>query len=178
MKTLQCALLVLGSLLLPAAVLADDTMPTAETVGDVTFVSGGIGKLEAKAMRDSAKDYALEIAFVLKFKQHEEFIADVTVEIEDVKRNIVLTTVTEGPYLFVNLPQGKYVVKAEFNGVSKHQVVRVNAKKHQKLVFWWPLAGSDATQIEAQIETDKASNIEAENTPEMLEEDEAETTTE
>jgi hypothetical protein len=178
MKTLQCVLLMLGSLLLPAPVLADDAMPAAETIGDVTFVSGGIGKLEAKAMRDSAKDYALEIAFVQKFKQHEEFIADVTVEIEDAQKSSVLTTVTEGPYLFINLPQGKYVVKAEFNGISKHQVVRVNAKKHQKLVFWWPLAESDVTQIEAQIETDKASNAETENTTEILEEDEAETTTE
>lgn len=174
MKTLLCVLLVFGGLLLPVAVFANEAMPTAETVGEVTFVSGGIGKLEAKAMRDSAKDYALEIVFVQKFKQHEEFIADVTVEIEDTQKNIVLTTVAEGPYLFVNLPQGKYVVNAEFNGVSKHQYVRVNTKKHQKLVFWWPIAELDA----AQIETNDATNVEAENVPEMLEENEAETSTE
>jgi hypothetical protein len=110
-----------------------------QQTGDVAYITGGIGESEAEMMRGIAKDYPLEIAFVQKLKQHEEFIASVKVQIQDSSKNMVLDVVTDGPYLFANMPQGIYLIIAEHNGDTKQQWVRVNIKKHQKIVFWWPV---------------------------------------
>lgn len=125
---------------LPEGTLMSVPMAAQEQqAGDVTYITGGIGASEAEMMRGIAKNYPLEIAFVQKLKQHEEFIASVKVQIQDLHKNVVLDVVTDGPYLFANLPQGKYLIIAEHNGDTKQQWVRVNIKKHQKIVFWWPV---------------------------------------
>ncbi len=115
----------------------DMSAVTPVTVGDVTYLSGGIGKSESVAMRGNAKNYALEIVFVEKSGALEEYLSEVKLQIQDNGKNTVLDIDTEGPYFLANLPQGKYQVSAEYNGVVKTQLVTVSKKKHAKLVFWW-----------------------------------------
>ncbi|MDP1765584.1 MAG: hypothetical protein Q8K83_01655 [Methylotenera sp.] len=125
----------------PLVALSEDFEPTPklETVGEITYVSGGIGESEADMMRGVAKDYPLEMVFVQKLKQQEEFLANVNVKIQDIRKTVLLDVATEGPYLFAKLPPGKYLVTAENNGDVKRQWVKVGSKKHQKIVFWWPI---------------------------------------
>ena len=137
---IACVVIVLYSFVLPISALRADTMPMRDMhAGDVSYLTGGIGSSEAESMREVAKDYTLEIVFVQKLKQLEEFISDVKVQIQDTQKNTVLDVITEGPFLLVNLPNGKYVITAEFNSDTKQQKVNVGAKKHQKVVFWWPI---------------------------------------
>jgi hypothetical protein len=110
-----------------------------ETVGNITYISGGVGKSAAEAMRSVAKDYALEVVFVQKQGQIEEFLAEVNVQIQDAQKNVVLDVVTDGPYFLANLPQGRYLVIAEYEGSVKRQWVRIGIKQHKKIVFWWPV---------------------------------------
>ncbi|WP_036302664.1 hypothetical protein [Methylotenera sp. L2L1] len=107
------------------------------TVGDVTYLSGGIGRAESVAMRQNAKNYALEIVFVEKAGTLEEYLSEVSLQIQDVNKNNVLEIATEGPYFLANLPQGKYFVSAEYKGEAKTQWVTISKSKHSKLVFWW-----------------------------------------
>jgi hypothetical protein len=133
------AAVVLG-IALPIGTLSADTMPMHDMhASDVNYRTGGIGSSEAEEMREAAKDYTLEIVFVQKLKGLEEFISDVKVQIQDAQKNTVLDVTTEGPFLLVNLPNGKYVITAEFSSDTKQQKVNVGAKKHQKIVFWWPI---------------------------------------
>ncbi|MDP1765752.1 MAG: hypothetical protein Q8K83_02505 [Methylotenera sp.] len=150
MKIINLVMAVTMVLLLPTSVLAEEAMPDTEMVGNITYVSGGIGESEAEMMKGVAKDYPLEIAFVQKLKQKEEFLADVKVQLQDAHGNIVLDVVSDGPYLFANLPQGKYLVIAEHNGDSKRQWVHIQSKKHKKIVFWWPIL--DQSEIESLLE--------------------------
>jgi hypothetical protein len=76
---------------------------------------------------------------VQKLNKQEEFLAQVKVQIKDHHHNMMLDITTEGPFLLAKLPQGKYLVVAEHNGVVKQQWVSVGSKKHQKIVFWWPI---------------------------------------
>ena len=132
--------IVLYSFALPTHTLSAEPMPMHDMhAGDVSYLTGGIGSSEAESMREAAKDYALEIVFVQKLKQLEEFISDVKVQIQDAQKNTVLDVITEGPFLLVNLPNGKYIITAEFNNDTKQQKVNIGAKKHQKIVFWWPI---------------------------------------
>jgi hypothetical protein len=107
------------------------------TVGDVTYLSGGIGKSESVAMRQNAKNYALKIVFVEKAGTLEEYLSEISLQIQDANKNNVLDITTEGPYFLANLPQGKYFVTAEYQGEVKTQWVTISKKKHAKLVFWW-----------------------------------------
>lgn len=115
----------------------DMSAVTPINVGDVTYLSGGIGKAESVAMRGNAKNYALEIVFVEKSGALEEYLSEVKLQIIDSSKNTLLDIDTQGPYFLANLPQGKYQVSAEYNGVVKTQLVTVSPKKHTKLIFWW-----------------------------------------
>ena len=140
--------IVLYSFALPTHTLSAEPMPLHDMhAGDVSYLTGGIGSSEAESMREAAKDYALEIVFVQKLKQQEEFISDVKVKIKDSQKNTVLDVTTEGSFLLVNLPNGKYIITAEFNNDTKQQKVNVAAKKHQKIVFWWPILERRETDI-------------------------------
>ncbi|ACT48293.1 hypothetical protein [Methylotenera mobilis] len=118
----------------------DMSAVTPVTEGDVTYLTGGIGKAESVAMRGNAKNYALEIVFVEKSGALEEYLSEVKLQIIDSSKNTVLDIDTQGPYFLANLPQGKYQVSAEYNGVVKTQLVSVSKKKHSKLIFWWRMA--------------------------------------
>ena len=125
-------------------------MHAGNDAGNVSYLTGGIGSSEAESMREAAKDYALEIVFVQKLKQLEEFISDVKVQIQDAQKHTVLDVTTEGPFLLVNLPHGKYVITAEFNSNTRQQKVNVAAKKHQKIVFWWPILEPREADIDSE----------------------------
>ena len=143
--------IVLYSFALPTHTLSAEPMPMHNMhAGDVSYLTGGIGSSEAESMREAAKDYAIEIVFVQKLKQLEEFISDVKVQIQDAQKNTVLDVITEGPFLLVNLPNGKYIITAEFNSDTKLQKVNVGAKKHQKVVFWWPILEQREPDIDSE----------------------------
>ena len=145
---IACVVIVLYSFALPIGALRAESIPMQ--AGEVSYVTGGIGRSEAESMREAANDYALEIVFVQKLKQQEEFISDVKVQIQDTQKNTVLDVVTEGPFLLVNLPNGKYVITAEFNSDTKQQKVNVGARKHQKVVFWWPILEQREIDVDSE----------------------------
>jgi hypothetical protein len=107
-----------------------------ETQGDVGFVSGGIGRCEALEMQRLAREYPLELVFVKKTVEHEVYLANIPVVINDGKGNPVLDTVTSGPYLLANLPAGRYAISADYNGDIKTQQA-VISKQHRRIVFVW-----------------------------------------
>jgi len=75
--------------------------------------------------------------FVEKSGALEEYLSEVKLQIQDSSKNSVLDIDTQGPYFLANLPQGKYLVSAEYNGEVKTQLVTISKNKHAKLVFWW-----------------------------------------
>lgn len=116
-------------------------IPLEETkVSDVTFVTGGIGSDGVRQMKDIAKNFSLEIVLVEKTEEEEGkevYIADVNVKINDAQESLVLEVVTDGPFLLVNLPDGQYQVTTEYNSSIKTKRVKVNNKKHARVVFLW-----------------------------------------
>lgn len=112
---------------------------TPKTAGDITYITGGVGICEAQMMQSLAIDYPLNVVFIQKLEQQEEFLAGVKVQILDRYRHLLLDVATEGPYLFMALPQGKYLIVAEYNGEAKQQWVSIGSKNDKKVVFWWPI---------------------------------------
>ena len=117
-------------------------MPIAtEEDTSINYVTGGVCIDEVKLMKSIANDFPLEIVLVEKSDENEKenYIADVRVVITDTnKEKKFLDVYTEGPFLLVNLPDNKYLITADRNGVSKEYKVNIDNKKHKRVVFLWP----------------------------------------
>jgi hypothetical protein len=121
---------------LPAAAMMNGSLPKPETENGITYLSGGVGRSEAQAMKAEAKRYPLSMTF--SAAKDNEFIASVPVTIRNSAGRTVLDTVSGGPILLVKLPAGKYSVTAEAYGKAYHRTVQVKAKGDTPLHFHWP----------------------------------------
>lgn len=77
------------------------------------------------------RGYSLKLIFS---NQKGEYLSDVLVKILDQDENPILTTVSNGPWLFVNLPPGTYNLEASVGG-DRRRISRMNIEKGtQKVV--------------------------------------------
>ena len=115
----------------------DKGLPAAHTQHDITYLSGGVGKDEASAIKHVAKFYPLEVEFLRKATPKDEYLASVKVRIKDARDKMVLNVTSDGPFLLAKLPAGRYTVSAESDRVIKTREVDVAPDKHRRLVFEW-----------------------------------------
>ncbi|WP_269506821.1 carboxypeptidase-like regulatory domain-containing protein [Burkholderia sp. IMCC1007] len=111
-----------------------DDLPAATQQGDVSFVSGGIGKDQSTAFERNESAWPLALRFT---GQGGEYLADVHVRIVDGKNNEVLKTDARGPYMLVKLPPGRYTVHASYQGSDESRAVTVGSKGGAKAAFQW-----------------------------------------
>lgn len=117
-------------------------LPHKPAPDEVCFISGGISGDEVSQFKARAREFLFEIVFVQKADTEdnnriEEYLAEVQLKIKDSKGNVVVDTTTEGPFFLADLPLGKYQIIAEHDGIIKTNIVRIAAKKHQRIVFLW-----------------------------------------
>ncbi|MBE0621148.1 MAG: carboxypeptidase regulatory-like domain-containing protein [Burkholderiales bacterium] len=129
--------LILG-LTLPALAASQVMLPQARTDGAVTYLSGGIGRDEALAMRRAEKNYPLSMVF--SAGKHNEYVADVYVTIKNTAGKAVLNTISDGPIMLVKLPAGKYALTAEMDGKTLHRTAMVSGTGDVQKAFHWPKA--------------------------------------
>jgi len=114
-------------------------LPAPKTLGGLTYLSGGIGDGEEKAIRGQADQYSalLELSAVEASNLHGQWVADAAVTIKS--GNAVLARLEgQGPLLLLRLKPAQYTIEATRHGDTK--VVRFNVKSGGKLVqerFVW-----------------------------------------
>lgn len=114
-------------------------------LSEISFISGGIGAEEAEAMKAQASAYALALIFAQHQHGQDVYLASVPVVIRTADDGAtVLNTVTEGPYLLVNLPEGRYRVSAVYQQDEKTAEVQVRAGGHQRHTFIWQGPAADS----------------------------------
>jgi len=127
---------VAGLLLISAPAFAADEMPDAHVQdSSVPLYSGGIGDDEIAYIHSVQNQYNTKFLFT---ESNGEYLADLPVNIRDGKGETVVSTVTNGPILLVNLPAGSYTVSATDAGVSREQKVTVSTHKLQTVQFRFP----------------------------------------
>lgn len=104
----------------------------------ITYLSGGIGEDEAKAIQQ-ATGYNLHMTFSIG--PEGKYVPDVDVVIQKVDGQSVLTLTQAGPLVYVQLPPGKYSVVATRGGQERRDTFDVGSGAPRKLVFSW--AGDD-----------------------------------
>ncbi|MDX1606286.1 MAG: carboxypeptidase-like regulatory domain-containing protein [Candidatus Competibacterales bacterium] len=104
------------------------------TENGISYVTGGAGDDEQRALKRMASEFDLE---VLLARQDGAYLADVPVRIVDDQGQTVLEVTTRGPYLFADLGAGTYMVHATFEGRSQQKTARIRDEDREQLNFYW-----------------------------------------
>jgi hypothetical protein len=134
MKKLYLAF-ILPCVLFSFPAVAEQAGIQPQTQGEVTFVSGGVGGEEQRAMQAMKSDYNLSLLFSVQGTG--EYLSDVKVTITDTSGNVFLDTVAEGPKLFANLKAGRYLVTANQEGRVVRKTATVGGNHTTSLSFTW-----------------------------------------
>ena len=85
------------------------SLPEAVSTNGVLYMTGGIGEDEAKAFLSLAPRYSLRMMFT---SANGSYLADVDVRIRNADGRAILDTRTDGPFLYIMLPAGRYHIVA------------------------------------------------------------------
>jgi|GEM_PF-5158027 len=103
----------------------------------IIFLSGGIGNDEQALMKEEASKYNTRMSFA-RF-ENSGYITGAKVTLLDSKGNILLNRVSDGPYFYIALPEGKYTLKASYMGVEKTKELNNTSPKYDSGIirFAW-----------------------------------------
>ena len=142
-KYIVMALLLLGVL----AVMSLPTktygqLPHSLREGNITYISGGVGEDEAKAIKAEAKNWPLNIEFSQYLESHDAWVSQVYLTILDAKGNAIFEANLDGPLFLAKLPSGNYEIVATYEGVTKKQRIQVVAGRPLHVSINWRLSKS------------------------------------
>jgi hypothetical protein len=110
---------------------SDEYFLTKGSEKGIAFISGGVGLEEREILKEMGKEYSLKLMFSDK---KGEYLSNIIVKIFDPKGKSILTTVSNGPWLFIDLPFGKYNLEAGFKAEIKKISLIDIVKGAQKVV--------------------------------------------
>jgi hypothetical protein len=125
---ISCLFLV--SLTAPALAMRD-----GHTAQGEPFVTGGIGAEEREAL--AAQRGAFNLRILTAAKGSGAYLSAVQARISDSAGRLVLETVTDGPWLYVRLQPGAYVVQLLYKGQPQQQGLTLGQQEQRQLGFYF-----------------------------------------
>jgi hypothetical protein len=110
-------------------------MISSKTEQGYAFMSGGVGIEERNLMQRKAGGYDLDLSFA---DRQGHYLSDVKVVIDDQHGKQLVDSTTTGPFFYIDLPPGKYDVKASFDNKTE-EVKNLNISKDhstKELLHW------------------------------------------
>jgi len=104
-----------------------------QQVGNVTYVTGGIGDEERDALKAVKNDYNLSI---LSAARSGAYVGETRVVILDRNGQKLVDTYAD-PIFYAQLPPGRYVVEGESEGQSHKQNITIAGNKPAHVAFTW-----------------------------------------
>jgi hypothetical protein len=115
-------------------------LPQVQSQGQAEFITGGVGKDESEAIAQAAGTWPLMLELSQSAAPRAEFISDVQITIKDKSGNTVLDMRSEGPYVLVKLPAGKYSLDGTYESKTLHRNVSLQKGRSVRLSLMWPAA--------------------------------------
>jgi hypothetical protein len=109
-------------------------LPQIQQQGDVSYVSGGVGQDESKALQHAQSQWPLSLRFT---GPGSDFLADIHVRVVDAHSKEVLSATSRGPYMLVKMRPGRYTVHAQYKDHDQSKTVTIPAKGTAKAAFYW-----------------------------------------
>ena len=130
------AFILAGALVAPCLAFSAESgaITPYQTDAGIAYVSGGVGADEREAMHGLARNYNLRLVFAGK---EGAYLSDVKVDIRNAAGREILSAVSNGPWFFAQLPNGRYKIKAEAKGKSTSQSAVIGRERRTELKFYW-----------------------------------------
>ena len=106
-----------------------------KTAQGLPYLSGGVSLDERAALQTQGSGYSLWV--VTAAMKSGAYLAKVHVTIRDAKQIAVFDAQLDGPWLFVDLPLGRYEVQAAFNGVVHKRITTIHPGDHHQALFYF-----------------------------------------
>lgn len=120
-----------------ALVPAATALPPAQSVGSITYLSGGNDAAQATALERAAARYPLEVDFLWGRGAKETEIGGVDWSIRNAAGHEMLDVSSGGPIVLASLPDGRYMVTAHYDGDKQSRVVTVRKGTHDTMLLEW-----------------------------------------
>ncbi len=119
-----------------APALAALPMPMHQ--GGITYISGGIGMGEQRALEAQARRYDLAIT---NANRAGDFTTDTALVIRSKTGHEVLKVADTGPMFYAKLPPGDYVIQATNAGQERTRDVKIASRRMADVHLIWPQQG-------------------------------------
>lgn len=117
----------------PGAPLPGNRSGGAESAAEgVAVLSGGVGLEAQDEMRRAAGAYNLHVLFA---NPQGAYLAGVAFSVSDPQGRQLVSGTSDGPWLYVKLPPGRYQVTAESHGIRQSRDIQVTSSKPVRLDF-------------------------------------------
>lgn len=105
----------------------------------IDYLSGGVGLDELEELAGRAKKFNLKV--VTAAERSGAFLADVRVKVIGAgDAQVLLDTTMDGPWLLAQLPPGKYVLEATFEGKTFTKTIAIPNTGLRDVYFYWRVA--------------------------------------
>jgi hypothetical protein len=106
----------------------------------IAFMSGGVSETGREILQEKGKGYSLKLIFS---SDRGEYLSNVIVKVFDQKNQTILITVSNGPWLFIDLPAGTFEIEASFRADRK-KISRIKIEQGEQKVIHlrWRLSES------------------------------------
>lgn len=122
--------------LLAGALLATTVIAVpALAQGDAPFVTGGVGQAEARKLLQQRDQYPLAIEVYQRQGGRELYTAGAEVRVTDARGDEVLSSEAEGPFVFVDVPPGRYRIEVSLDGVTREKTEQVGRDGTARSIF-------------------------------------------
>lgn len=137
-KTLFTLFLILQIIFLSLPLYsAEEDLFKENRDASIAFMSGGVSQTEREILKDRGKGYTLKLIFSSK---RGEYLSNVIVKVLDQKNQTILLTVSNGPWLFIDLPTGTYKIEASFRADRKRlSLIKIEQGKQKVFHLQWQL---------------------------------------
>jgi hypothetical protein len=105
------------------------------TVHGSSYVSGGVSDGEQALLYAQRQHFSLWV--ITAAKKSGAYLADARIKVTDLQRRVVFDAPLDGPWLFIDLPLGRYVIEAHLNGQTQQHVTTIHAGDHHQAFFYF-----------------------------------------
>lgn len=110
------------------------------------FVEGGVGQGEVDDMKAELARYSLWI--LTAERTSGAHLSDVEVTILSDKGDKLFDTALDGPWLMVDLPLGRYEVRARAGQQTQHRITTIHPGDHHQIVFYFDVADESHPEVD------------------------------
>ncbi len=132
-QSLSAVLGGLATIFIATTALADVVPVTPKQVGNIEFITGGIGDEERSSIEAVKSNYNL---YVMSAGTDGAFTGNMHLNILDKSNNSVLDTEI-GPLFYAKLPDGAYTIEGTHNNQTKSEKVTISGGKSKSVHFGW-----------------------------------------